>query len=133
MYVVGGLGGFEGVDGVNPIEFFILVGNADRQWLEPHYYDQSIKPLGNIRMIIPAGPNHPNALLDACIAFYPQHFRFCPSFAEVESTLGETSRLDFDTATEDIPLAWNKLREEARPLFAEMNIWGADFVPILKK
>ena len=29
-----------GADGVNPIEFLVLVGDADRQWLEPQYFDR---------------------------------------------------------------------------------------------
>ena len=51
LYVVGGLGGFNGYDGVNPIEFLVLVGDADRQWLEPHYFDGSIVPIGRLRVI----------------------------------------------------------------------------------
>lgn len=51
LYVVGGLGGFMGADGVNPIEFLVLVGNADRQWLEPHYFDRTIKPIGKLRSL----------------------------------------------------------------------------------
>jgi hypothetical protein len=45
LYVVGGLGGFQGADGVNPIEFMVLVGDGSRQWLEPHYFDGSITPI----------------------------------------------------------------------------------------
>lgn len=39
IYCVGGLGGFQGADGVNPILFQILVGDASRQWLQVHYFD----------------------------------------------------------------------------------------------
>jgi len=130
LYVVGGLGGFMGADGVNPIEFLVLVGDADRQWLEPHYFDKSIRPVGRLRVIVPAGPDHPDSLLDACIAFYPQHFRSCPSLEEVESALREAERLDFHARSQEIPAAWASLREEARPLFAAMNIWRADLIPI---
>ena len=130
IYVVGGLGGCMGADGVNPIEFLILVGDADRQWLEPHYFDSSIMPIGSVRVIVPLGPDHPDSLLDACIAFCPRHFTSCPSFAEVESALRETDRLDFDARPQRIPVAWANLREEARPLFAAMNIWHADLMPI---
>ena len=49
IYCVGGLGGFQGADGVNPIFFRILVGNSDRQWLQVHYFDQTIKPIGRLR------------------------------------------------------------------------------------
>lgn len=129
FYVIGGQGGFMGADGVNPIEFLVLVGEADRQWLEPHYFDTSIDPIGKLRVIIPAGPNQPDSLLDACIAFYPRHFGGCPSLGEVEAALRNAERLDFNADPQGIPPAWARLREEARPLFAEMNIWQADLVP----
>lgn len=119
-----------GSDGVNPIEFLVLVGDADRHWLEPHYLDRSIKPIGKLRVIVPATPDHPDSLLDACIAFCPRHFRECPSLGEVESALRDAERLDFNARPQDIPVAWAKLRDEARPLLADMSIWRADLVPI---
>jgi len=130
LYVIGGQGGFMGADGVNPIEFLVLVGDADRQWLEPHYFDKSIKPIGKVRVIVPAGPDHPDALLDACIAFCPRHFSECPLLREIESVLHDAERLDFDARPQDVPAAWARLREEARPLFADMNIWQAELMPI---
>lgn len=130
LYAVGSLGGFMGADGINPIEFMVLVGDADRQWLEPHYFDASIKPIGRLRVIVPAGPDHPDALLDACIAFCPRYFNACPSLAKVEWALRDAERLDFDARPQDIPEAWASLREEARPIFAAMNVWQADLVPI---
>lgn len=184
LYVVGGLGGFMGADGVNPIEFLVLIGDADRQWLEPHYFDVSIRPIGRLRVIVPAGPDvivyrimlwpkvlltttssafassfcfakpvvfrpatqnppdlaemdgkqlrpdHPDSLLDACIAFCPRYFRSCPSLAKVEPALRGAERLDFDAHPEAIPETWPRLRDEARPLLARMNIWRADLVPI---
>lgn len=130
LYVIGGQGGFMGADGVNPIKFLVLVGDADRQWLEPHYFDSSIKPIGKLRVIVPAEPDHPDSLLDACIAFCPRHFRECPSLMEVESMLQDVERLDFHASPQDIPTAWARLRDEARPLLADMSIWRADLVPI---
>lgn len=117
-----------GTDGVNPIKFLVLVGDADRQWLEPHYFDRSLKPIGKIRSIVPAAPDHADSLLDACIAFFPRHFGSCPSLAEAESALREADRIDFDARPHEIPEAWARLREEARPLFAAMNIWRANLV-----
>lgn len=130
LYAVGGPGGFMGADGINPIELLVLVGDADRQWLEPHYFDGSIVPIGRLRVIVPAAPDHPNALLDACIAFCPRGFKSCPSLANVELALRDVERLDFDAQPGAIPEAWASLREEARPLFAAMNVWQADLVPI---
>lgn len=130
IYVIGGLGGVRGSDGVNPIELLILVGDADRQWLEPHYFDQSITPIGKIRSIVPDGPSHPDSLIDACIAFCPQHFKSCQSLLEVMAALRNAEHLDFHMGSKEIPAAWSKLREEARSRFAKMNIWRANLAPI---
>jgi hypothetical protein len=126
LYVIGSLGGFMRADGVNPIEFMILVGDSDRQWLEPHYFDNSISPIGKLQVIIPAGPDHADSLLDACIAFNPRYFKTCSSMTDVELAIKDKSRLDFDLEPQEIPAAWNQLREEARPLFSQMNIWRAN-------
>jgi hypothetical protein len=130
LYVIGGLGGFLGADGVNPIDLLILVGDADRQWLEPQYCDKSLMPPGRVRVIVPAKPNDDDALLDACIAFCPQYFSSCPSMGAVASSLGDTERLDFNAHAQQIPALWATLREEARPLYASMNIWQADLTPL---
>ena len=47
--------------------FFIIVGDGHRQWLECSYVTKTPKPIGKIDTIIPEGPCHPNALLDARI------------------------------------------------------------------
>jgi hypothetical protein len=127
LYVVGGEGGFMGADGVNPIGFQILIGESDRQWLEVHYFDTNIKPIGKLRTIIPEDPAHPNGLLDACIAFFPEHFSACRSLATLQQQLKNTDTLDLHMGTKRITTAWAKLREEARPLLNELNIWRANF------
>ena len=83
LYCMGGEGGFMGVDGINPIGFFILVGEGNRQWLEVHYVDKKITPIGNVKVIIPKAPELPQSLLDACIVFFPRHFKSCPSISKV--------------------------------------------------
>jgi len=126
LYCVGGLGGFMGADGINPILFQILVGNADRQWLEAHYFDKSIKPLGKINVIVPARPDDENALLDACLAFFPQHFAECPSLPKVEQKVRDLTRLDFHLGVDKIPEEWEALRQEAKPFFKSLNIFEAE-------
>lgn len=128
LYCIGGLGGYMGADGINPILLQILVGDADRQWLEPHYFDTRIRPLGRIRTIVPQGPDHPLALLDACIAFFPAHFRDCPSLVPVEQKVREFERLDFHLGAKDIPAEWPALRQEALPYFRALNIFEAHLV-----
>jgi len=92
----------------------IFRGDGGRIWYEPHYLDKSIKPIGEIAVTIPNGPEDPNQLLDALIAFAPKFFEKCPSLAGVKNKLAEKKRLDFDLHQDDIPEDWNKLREEAR-------------------
>lgn len=130
LFVVGGPGGYFGSDGVNPIAFQILVGNGNRQWLEAHYFDTDIKPIGAVRTIIPAGPDDPDALLDACIAFFPEHFKSCPSLAKVKKALEHAESLDFNLGRCEIPLAWGDLRGQARPLFKKLCIWEAQLIPM---
>lgn len=132
IYVIGGQGGFEGADGVNPIQLMILLGDGNRQWLEPHYFDNSIKPIGRLRVLVPVVPDSPDSLIDACIAFFPQPFINCPSFIQVESLLRETDFLDFSEMTQEILTAWTNLREEARPIFMNINIWFAELLPYEK-
>jgi hypothetical protein len=78
----------------------------------------------------PSGPSHPDSLLDACIAFCPRHFASCPSLREVEAAAGDAEDLDFDACPQNIPTGSARLREEARPWFAQMNVWRADLVPL---
>jgi len=109
---------------MNPIDFQILVGDAGRQWLEVRYFNRDIKPMGRVKVIIPAGPDHPNALIDACIAFFPEYFESCSSLTEVSETLGSISRIDFHLDGE--PPGWGQLREEVRPLFKYLVIYKAE-------
>lgn len=129
IYVIGGAGGFMGADGVNPIELEIRVGEGNRQWLEPRYFETPIRRLGDIQAIVPEGPCSTNALIDACIAFYPERFADCPALELVESSITGMRGLDF-TDPEFIPKDWSALREQARPYFRQLNIWYGDLVPL---
>jgi len=91
----------------------------------PHYVNAKPQPLSKVNRIVPAGPDHPDALIDACIAFYPQHFRSCQSFTEAELVLNDTDCLDFDLGTTNVPVIWKQLREEARPLFKQLCVMQA--------
>lgn len=130
IYCIGGEGGFMGSDGINPIAAQIWEGDGTRQWLEAHYYDGSIGRLGRVKTVIPQGPGHPNALLDATLAFLPDLYRACPSLAEVWRGIADTEVLDFDQGVDAIPAAWAQLREEARSTFNDLIIYVADLVPL---
>jgi hypothetical protein len=123
IFCIGGVGGFNGSDGINPIELQILVGDGNRRWLESHYFDKSIKPIGRIKVIIPEVPEYLSGLIDACIAFAPKYFEQCPSMDKVKEELKEVRRLDFDQSREKIPESWYALRKEATPFFEKMNIF----------
>lgn len=124
IYCIGGEGGFLGSDGMNPIDFQILVGDAGRQWLEVQYFNRDIRPIGRVRVITPKGPDHPDALIDACLAFFPEYFESCPSLVQVVEALGNVSRIDFHLDGE--PSGWSQLREEAKPLFKYLVIYKAE-------
>jgi hypothetical protein len=130
FYVFGGQGGYEGADGVNPVALMILQGEGARQWFEAVYVDPELDRLGKIRTVIPAAPDHADGLLDATIAFFSVNYRESASFSAVRDALGDAEVLDFDLGVSEIPQAWAELREQARPIFAGLNIWRADLVPI---
>jgi len=129
IYCIGGLGGYLGADGINPIYLQILVGYSDRMWLEPHYFDKGITPIGNIGSTIPADPDDPNMLIDATIAFAPAFFKKCKTLEVVKEILQDYRNLDFGNA-KSIPVEWKLLREEAYPFFNELNIFSADLKPV---
>ncbi len=132
IYCIGGLGGFDGADGINPIDIQIWQGEGNRQWLEARYFNEKLKPLANLRTLIPESPNHPDALLDACIAFFPDYFKDCALLLAVCEKLGDQECLDFNQGKEQIPKAWKKLREQARPLFRDLVVFEAVLEPLRK-
>jgi hypothetical protein len=140
LYVVGAASGAEvpakgwaksvGGGAVSHVLFQIVVGGEERQWFEVYYFDKSIKPLGNITKIIPESTDHPDALLDCCIAFYPKYFESCPSLATIPKKVKTFRRLDFHHGMDEVPEEWAALREEARPLFKNLHIWQAKLVKV---
>mgnify|MGYP006095621229 CR=1 FL=1 len=124
IYCIGGLGGFQGADGMNPIHFQILQGEGERRWLEPHYFDKTITPIGRISVIIPESPELKDAIIDACVAFAPKFFEKCPTLEQVRKECSSMTRLDFcESEKKEIPDSWYALREEARPIVEkELNI-----------
>ena len=125
IYCIGGEGGFQGADGMNPIYFQILQGEGERRWLEPHYFDKTITPIGKINVIIPESPELKDAIVDACVAFAPKYFQECPSLEKVKEDLRDTKRLDFDSGKDKIPASWESLRKEAAPIFEKLNVFEA--------
>ena len=52
------------------------------------------------------------------------------SLAVVKSAPGGAEQLDVDLGVKKIPEVWARLREEARPVCADMSIWRPDLVPM---
>ena len=123
IYCIGGEGGFQGADGMNPIYFQILQGEGNRRWLEPHYFDKTITPIGKIKAIIPESLELKDAIIDACVAFAPKFFEKCPTLEQVKKECSTMTSLDFNLSKNEIPDSWYALREEARPIVEkELNI-----------
>ena len=128
IYCIGPEGGFMGFDGINRLDLLILVGDGDRRWFEARIFNPEIRPLGEVEIIIPQGPDHPDSLLDALIAFFPSYFDDCPTMAQVRKEIEGVQRLDFDRG-EGIPESWEQLRKEARKLVKNLPVYEA----VLKK
>ena len=123
IYCIGVEGGFMGSDGLRTIDLQILVTEGDKQALVAYHLDKRIRPIGRVEVIIPASPDHPDALIDAFLAFFPKYFESCPSLAQVAEGLANARRIDFHLDGE--PTGWAQLREEARPIFKKMIIYEA--------
>ena len=121
IYCIGTEGGFMASDGLRTIDLLILVSEGGAQALVAYHTDKRIRPMGRIEVIVPAGPDHPDALIDAFLAFFPKYFESCPSLAQVAEGLANARRIDFHLDGE--PPGWSQLREEARPLFEKMIIY----------
>lgn len=130
IYLIGDEGGFMGSDGISDVYLQIWQGEANRQWLEPKYFSEDFSPLGQINVLIPEGPDHKNALIDACIAFAPKLFSTCPTLAIVSKKLANEGKLDFDLENDKIPKEWKQLREEARVIYAKLAIYVASPEPL---
>ena len=121
-----------GTDGVTPIYFQVRARHGDRMWLEAHYFDPSIEPIGELKVLVPARPDvsEEDLLLDAVLAFAPDCFGDrCPSLSVVAARLKDAESLDFDAAPGELPAEWHALREDARPPLREIGIRRAGSTP----
>ena len=114
-----------GSDGLARPFVIILHGQGSREWLEAVYEDENMRPMAGLRTLIPERPDDPNTLLDAAIVFLSPLFEGCPSFSMVAAQLEGTKVLDFDLGR-SASKEWEQLREEALPLFRELNVFEAE-------
>lgn len=121
VFFIGGAG----PDGLSRPFVQLMQGDGGRQWLEPIYDDDTMKPMGQIKALVPPGPDHPLALLDAAIAFLPRLFEHCPSFGTVSAQVEGVTLLDFHLGR-SVPAEWSQLRDQALPTFRQLNVFQAD-------
>jgi hypothetical protein len=124
IYCIGPEGGFMGCDGISRLDLIILVGDGNRQWLEARIFNPEIRPLGEMKSIIPNGPNDPDSLLDTLIAFFPSYFEDCPTMAQVRKEMEGVQLMDFDLK-KGIPESWEQLRNEVRELVKDLPVYEA--------
>ena len=105
-------------------KFMILQQEGNRVSLQVFYLDDKIRPISNIRTVVPESPESPYILLDASIAFYPQFFKGCSSLMNLKEQLKNTVFLDLNL---NMPEEWKNLREEAFPYFKKLRINTATF------
>ena len=108
---------------INP-KFILLEQHGNRISLQVFYLDSNVKPIGNIRLVVPEGPGSPSAVMDAVIAFYPEWFAECKTLPEVLYQLKNREFLDLDL---EMPSGWKKLREEAYLYYFKLRIDVAEF------
>ncbi|MCW5840216.1 MAG: hypothetical protein KIT77_03145 [Caldilinea sp.] len=76
----------------------------------PMYPADAGAPLGQLESVTTAA-GHPDALLDACLAFFPETFSHCASLPLVRQAVGDVEHLDL---SERLPVGWQALRAEGR-------------------
>lgn len=126
LYCIGGLGGFGGADGVNPIQVQILVGAGNRELLEPHHVEKRLRPMGQVQMLIAGRPGDPASLVDACSVSDSEPFLECPPFEEMRAELKGIRNLDFHLGAEAILPIWPKSRTQALPVFRRLIVFRAE-------
>ena len=108
---------------LNP-KLLILQHENNRIAMQVFYLDENVKPISNIRTVVPESPESPYILLDSAIAFYPEFFRKCTFLSKVKKQLKDVNFLDLDL---NMPNGWKELREEALPYFKKLRINSATF------
>lgn len=104
----------------------LLVGRGSRAWIEPLYASAGFAPMGRLWAVLPRRPGDPLAVLDACLAFLPEHFAGCPSLDAARAAVGDAETLDLAGPT---PEAWRALRAEAASRWAELRVLRSGLEP----
>ena len=126
IYMIGGQGGFLGSDGINPIGFQILVGNADREWLEVKYFDEHFQSIAGITHMVPLRPINDENIINGIIMFGPQLFmQDCDLLKDAFKHFKDLGKKKIDMGI-DQPDFWNELVDQAQSKFQNINLYSAD-------
>ena len=114
-------------DGINGITMELWRGVSSRMWFEAARGFK--RRAQRVEVIVPKGPNDPDMLLDAAMAFCPKVFQDVPGYTRMYESLEPRSYLDFDM-DEGVPADWAAIRELARPVFRQLTTYEADIRPL---
>ena len=114
-------------DGINGITMELWRGVSSRMWFEAARGFK--RRAQRVEVIVPKGPNDPDMLLDAAMAFCPKVFQDVPGYTRMYESLEPRAYLEFDM-DEGVPAAWAAIRELARPVFRQLTIYEADIRPL---
>lgn len=114
-------------DGINGITMELWRGVSSRMWFEAARGFK--RRAQRVEVIVPKGPNDPDMLLDAAMAFCPKVFQDVPGYTRMYESLEPRSYLDFDM-DEGVSADWAAIRELARPVFRQLTIYEADIRPL---
>ncbi len=92
--------------------------DGDTWTFQPLYAAGAGAPLGRLQTVTTA-TRHPDALLDACLAFFPEVFAECAALALVRQAVGEAEQLDLSGR---LPVGWQALRGEGRAVMAGCEV-----------
>ncbi|WP_298672748.1 hypothetical protein [uncultured Megasphaera sp.] len=114
-------------DGVQGITMELWRGISSRMWFEPAtgFKKKCIK----VRSMVPSGPDDPDMVLDAAMAFCPWAFASVPEYQSMYNRMETELLLDFNLHR-GIPEEWARVRELVRPIFNKMTIYHADIKPL---
>ena len=94
-----------------PAPFAVVRSDDGATWtFQPLYAAGAGAPLGRLQTVTTAA-KHPDALLDACLAFFPEVFAGCAALALVQQVVGEAEQLDLSGR---LPVGWAALRGEGK-------------------
>ena len=114
-------------DGINGITMELWRGVSSRMWFEAARGFK--RRAQRVEVIVPKGPNDPDMLLDAAMAFCPKVFQDVPGYTRMYESLEPRSYLDFDM-DEGVTADLAAIRELARPVFRQLTIYEADIRPL---